>query len=220
MRAATEPLAARLAQLLRDAAFGTYPEPDLETEILPRPVGAVAAVVAFGGHVVVAADVASEWLTSQCPPGDLMAPIRPHFLASLAERCGCTDFSTTITFALPGMGGDPDPMLIPAAEHVGARVQRSHRVRTEVSVYETADHSGLLVVGRGLAGRWEAGFEVQPYARGKGLGRRLASAARTLVPDSEPLFMQAVPGNIPSIRTLIGAGFRPVTSEVLLWRTG
>jgi GNAT superfamily N-acetyltransferase len=125
-----------------------------------------------------------------------------------------------MTFSLPGLGGEPDGLLIPVEVQLGARVQRSHRVRTDVRVFETVDRSGLLVLGRGLAGRWEAGFEVQPQARGKGLGRRLARAARTLVPESEPLFMQAVPGNIPSIRTLIGAGFRPVTSEVLLWRTG
>jgi GNAT superfamily N-acetyltransferase len=220
MRPAPESIAGRLAQLLRDAAFGTYPESDLETEVLAKPVGATAAVVAFGGHMVVAADVPSEWVESQCPPGDLMAAVRPEFLVALSVRCGCTDFSTTMTFALPGLGGDRDAMLVPVANHVSVRVRRSHRVRTEVSVYETADGNGLLVVGRGLAGRWEAGFEVQPRARGRGLGRRLANAARSLVPTSEPLFMQAVPGNIASIRALIGAGFRPVTSEVLLWRSG
>jgi GNAT superfamily N-acetyltransferase len=220
MRPAPESIAGRLAKLLKDAAFGAYPEPDIETEVLPRPMGATAAVVAFGGHIAVAADVPSGWVESQCPPGDLMAAFRPQFLAALSQRCGCTDFSTTMTFALPGLGADRDAMLVPVAEHLSVRVRRSYRVRTEVSVYETVDGNGLLVVGRGLAGRWEAGFEVQPHARGQGLGKRLANAARSLVPSSEPLFMQAVPGNIPSIKALIGAGFRPVTSEVLMWSAG
>ena len=203
----------RLASLLRDAA----PEPDFEIELQPQPIGATAAVVAFAGHIVIGADVPLEWVSSYCPPGDLIGPIQPRFLAALAERCACTDFSTTVTFALLGLGNDPEGLLVPTAERTSARVQRSMRVRTEVRVYETVDHAGLLVIGRGLAGRWEAGFEVRSGAQGKGLGRRMAAAARGLVPASEPLFMQAVPGNIPSLRALIGAGFKPVASEVLMW---
>jgi GNAT superfamily N-acetyltransferase len=206
-----------LAAMLRDAAFGAPPPPDMEIEVLPAIPGASAAVVAFGGHVVVAADVPADWVASCCPPGDLVAPIRPAFLAMLSERCGCTDFSTTLTFALPPVEGIPDPPLAPARDLASARVARSLRVRTEVRAYETDDRSGLLVIGRGLAGRWEFGVEVRPEARGQGLGRRLAQAARRLVPTGQPLFGQVVPGNVASVRMMIGAGFPPVCSEVLLW---
>ena len=208
----------RLGQLLRDAACGAPPPVDMAVELIPRPTGAVAAVVAFTGHIVIAADVAPDWVASRCAPGNLIAPIRPEFLVALTERCGCTAFSTTVTLALPsGIDRDREATVVPADDRVTERILRSHQVRTDVRVYRSEDGAGRLVIGRGLAGRWEAGFEVEPAARGRGLGKGLAAAARRLVPAGEPLFMQVVPGNVASLRAVLGAGFRPVTSEVLLW---
>jgi hypothetical protein len=177
----------------------------------------VAAVVAFTGHVVVAADVGPGWVAGRCPPGDLVGPFRPEFLADLSRQCGCGEFSPTVTLALPP-GADParEVPVVPT-ERWSQRVLRSHRIRTDVRVYESEDGGGLLVVGRGLAGRWEAGFEVDPAFRNRGLGRGLAAAARRLIPEGEPLFMQVVPGNVASLRTVLAAGFQPVTSEALMW---
>jgi hypothetical protein len=214
----TELATDRLSRLLRDAASGEPPPADLEIETIRRVTGAVVAVVAFTGHVVVAADVGPGWVAGRCPPGDLVGPFRPQFLAELAERCSCTEFSPTVTLALPP-GADPgrEVVVVPADHRRSERVIRSRRVRTDVHVYESEDGRGLLLLGRGLAGRWEAGFEVEPEFRGHGLGRGLAAAARRLVPEGEPLFMQVVPGNIVSLRTVLGAGFQPVTSEALMW---
>jgi len=61
-------------------------------------------------------------------------------------------------------------------------------------------------------------YEVDPSARGTGLGRRLAAAAPSLVPDAEALFAQASPGNAASVRSLLAAGYRPIGGECLFER--
>lgn len=73
-----------------------------------------------------------------------------------------------------------------------------------------------MLTGRGVAGRWEVAVEVEPHARGRGLGRRLALAARHLVPESAMLWAQIAPGNAASVRALLAAGFTPVGAEALL----
>jgi GNAT superfamily N-acetyltransferase len=73
----------------------------------------------------------------------------------------------------------------------------------------------VLVIGRGLAGRWEAAFEVAPEARGQGLGRALAAAALHLIEPGQPLFVQVAVGNVASLRAVLAAGFTPVGAEVL-----
>ena len=78
--------------------------------------------------------------------------------------------------------------------------------------------SAVLIVGRGLAGRWEFGYEVARGAQGRGLGRRVAAAARGLVPAGEPLWAQVAPGNAASLRSTLAAGFVPVGAEVLFTR--
>jgi GNAT superfamily N-acetyltransferase len=93
---------------------------------------------------------------------------------------------------------------------------RALRYRDEVRVWRTPDHAGHVLVGRGLAGRWETAFEVRPEARGQGLGRRLAASAAALVPPGEPVFAQVSPGNAASLRALLAAGYVPMCAEVLL----
>jgi GNAT superfamily N-acetyltransferase len=78
----------------------------------------------------------------------------------------------------------------------------------------------VLVLGRGLAGRREVAFEVDPAARDRGLGRLLVAAARHLTPPGEPLFAQVAAGNAASLRVVAAAGFRPVGAEVLFHRDG
>jgi RimJ/RimL family protein N-acetyltransferase len=95
-------------------------------------------------------------------------------------------------------------------------VVRAQRYRDDVRVLSDPTGNGLVILGRGLAGRWEVAFEVVLSARGRGLGRALASAARRHAPADEPLFAQAAPGNATSLRVLLAAGFTPIGAEVLL----
>src|SRR5262249_48779511 len=90
------------------------------------------------------------------------------------------------------------------------------RYRDDVMVYTC--EGGLLVLGRGLAGRWEVGLEVDHRYRGKGLGRAMAAAAVHLVPEGAPLWCQVGVGNVASIRAFLAAGFVPVAEEALLVR--
>ena len=76
----------------------------------------------------------------------------------------------------------------------------------------------MLILGRGLGGRWEAGFEVDKDYRNRGLGRLLVAASRHLVEPVEPLFMQVAIGNITSIRAILAGGFVPVCTEILFFR--
>jgi RimJ/RimL family protein N-acetyltransferase len=82
-------------------------------------------------------------------------------------------------------------------------------------VFTTGDDAGVLIVGRGLVGRCEVACEVEPAARGSGLGRRLVDAALDIVDDGEPVWAQVAPANAPSLRVALGAGFRAVGAEIL-----
>ena len=102
-----------------------------------------------------------------------------------------------------------------AAELDHPRVRRALVHRPEVRIWATPDGAGLLTVGRGVAGRWEVSLEVEPAARGRGLGTALAAAARACVPDGAPLWAQVAPANTASLRAFLAAGYRPVGAEVL-----
>jgi RimJ/RimL family protein N-acetyltransferase len=95
-------------------------------------------------------------------------------------------------------------------EHPRVRLARSFR--RDVRVYATPDGSGILVLGRGLAGRLEVSFEVESTSRGGGLGRRLLRAGLRLA-GGESVFAQVAPGNAASLRAILSVGFRPIGAE-------
>jgi hypothetical protein len=208
-----------LATMLRDAANGDPPSPDGVVEVLPSPGGPVDAIVDFTAHLVVAAEVAARDVLDQLPVGDLSAWTHPAFQMWLAERLGSRPGSRDLVLAAPA-STDPCDLELEErhdlAEH--ERVRRAARYRTSLRVFTDTDELGVLVVGRGLAGRSEFAFEVEPEGRNRGLGRRLALAARTLVPSDEALFAQVAPGNVASVRAVLAAGFRPIGGEVLFPR--
>lgn len=212
------PIAHPLAGIFAAVGRGIYPAFDALTEVQPAAPGAEAAVVAFTGHHVVAADVPPAWVERFCPPGDLLAPLSPAFLLALGRRLGCQPRSTCLVFCATGAGGEPPVCLEQVRENgVHPRIVRAQRYRTEVRVYQTPDGNAMLTLGRGLAGRWEAGFEVDPEHRNRGLGRLLVAASRQLVEPGEPLFMQVAIGNMASIRAILVGGFLPVCTEVLFY---
>lgn len=92
------------------------------------------------------------------------------------------------------------------------RVAGSRKRRDDVRVW--AADGGVLVLGRGIAGRLEVAVEVAEGVRHRGLGRALASAARQLA--DEPVWAQVSPGNARSLRAFQAAGYRPVGAEALL----
>lgn len=189
--------------------------------MLPPPDGPVQAVVAFTAHHVIAAGVDEHEVSRRLPPGDLGAPMSPPFLLFLAGWLGAEPGALDAVLVLPpGPTHDPGDLVErdDLADH--PRVRRAARYRTDVRVYADHGADGLLVVGRGLAGRWEMAFEVEPRARGRGLGRRLATAARAAVPDDEVVFAQVSPGNVASLRAVLAAGYVPIASEVLFASVG
>ena len=211
----------RLLRLLEDAAGGVPPPPDGVVEVWPGPAGPVDAVLAFTAHHVVAAGVDPDLVASRLPVGDLGAPMSAGFLGWLGERLGSHPGSLDVVLAAPGLGGDPPLALRPVedpARH--PRAARAQRYRRDLRIWADADGAGVLVVGRGLAGRREVSFEVEPSRRNRGLGRLLVAAARHLIPAGEPLFAQVSPGNAASLRVVEAAGFRPIGAEVLFHRDG
>ena len=183
-------------------------------QVVPSPLPGRAAVVGFPGFVVVAADVPRAWVESWMGDGDFARPTGPPFLHALEELLRVeADALDAVLLAEP-LPGDPPIKLTPLTDPDHPRVIRARRYRTEVQVWQS-EH-GVLIIGRGLAGRWEAAIEVTPTARNNGHGRALATAARHLVPESRPIWSQIAPGNASSLRAFLGAGYLPVGSEVLL----
>lgn len=211
----------RLARVLRDACVGCYPAWDGHTELLPAPLGATGAILTFTGHNIVAADIDGEWLASRCGRNDLVAPLRGRFLAEMERRLGAEQGPLDLVLVAPALTDATDLDITGLAgpgQH--PRLQRAARVRSKVSTYAVAGGAAVLAVGQGLAGRWEAGFEVSSEGRGQGLGRRLALTARHLIPPGEFLFLQVAAGNVASLRAALAAGFTPIGAEILFGTGG
>jgi len=209
-----------LTKILRTAADGTLPPPDGEVDVVPAPPGPVDAVVSFTAHLVVAGGVRADDVRARLPEGDLTSWMHPSFLVWLGNELGSRPGSHDLVLAATGTPPDQDLELQTApSAYSHPRVEYASRHRTDVRVYTDPEALGVLVVGRGLAERWEFAFEVEPAGRNRGLGRRLALAARGCVPEGEPLFAQVAPGNAASVRSVLAAGFRPIGSEVLFPRS-
>lgn len=171
-------------------------------------------MLAFTGLAVVAADVDPAWVREQLAVPDLSAPLNPPFLTVLTDKLGRRVNNIDAVLLAPRLSGGPAQPLTPLPDADHPRVRRARRYRDDVRVWCT--EGGIVIVGRGLAGRWEMAIEVDERRRAAGLGRRLASAARHLVPEDRPLWAQVAPGNAASMRAFLAAGYRPVGAEALL----
>jgi len=183
-----------------------------EVLTLPAPLGARAVVVGGTAWHVVAADVDPAWVAAEVAHDPVAAPLGARFLAALADRVGAEPGVLDAVLVAPPSTGGPGIELRPA-ELDHPRVRRALLHRTDVRIWATADGAGLLVLGRGVAGRCEVSVEVDPAARGRGLGTALVAAAPALA--DEPVWSQVAPANTASLRAFLGAGYRPVAAEVL-----
>ncbi|MER7106737.1 GNAT family N-acetyltransferase [Streptomyces sp. NPDC000229] len=204
-----------VARILAAASRGEFPPADGTVTVVAQPNERDAGVLAFTAHSVVFTDEDPDWVRAELAATSsdaLAAAMNPVFLARLMARRGRhmnTIDLLTVADALPG----PPPVAlreIVDPEH--PRVARAVKFRDGVRVW--AADGGVVVLGRGVAGRWEAAVEVDEDARGRGLGRDLAVAARHLVPGPV-VWAQQSPGNARSVRTFQAAGYRPVGSEAL-----
>lgn len=206
-----------LAEILADAAAGVFPPPDGSVTVVPQPSPREAGVVSFAAHAVVFTGEDPAWVhdTLAADPGDpLAAPLCPPFLTAFASHTGRTVNNIDLLSVADRLPGEPPLPLSPVEDREHPRVVRALRYREDVRVFE-AD-GGVLILGRGVAGRWEAAVEVDPQAQGRGLGRALATAARHLLPEGGVVWAQQAPGNAPSVRAFQAAGYRPVGAEALL----
>jgi hypothetical protein len=203
-----------LSTLLTDAACGRFPPADGGATIVPQPSERDAGVFGFTAHAVIFTDADPEWVRRQLPPGNLSAPLSPAFLTKLAEATNRRAGSIDMLCCAISLGGPPPLDLIPQRESTHSRVLRALNYRDEVRTWR-AD-GGIVLIGRGVAGRLETAVEVDEDRRSQGLGRRLAVAARHLIPDGTVLWAQVAPGNAASVRAFLSAGFTPVGAEVLL----
>lgn len=203
-----------LLDLLLATADGRFPAPDGAVGVVASPPGRTDAILAFTACNIVAADVDRDDVLAQIAPDDLGAPLSPPFLLWLAGRLGAEPGALDVALVADPLRGTAQ---LEERDDLDAhpRVVRARRYRDDVAVFSRDD--GIVTLGRGLACRLEVSVEVEPGARGSGLGRSLALAARYLV--DEPVFAQVSPGNSASLRAFLAAGYRPIGSEVLFLRS-
>ncbi|MFE6595089.1 GNAT family N-acetyltransferase [Streptomyces sp. NPDC057781] len=211
-------MAESLRDILDAAALGVFPAADGGTTVVPQHGGRDAGVIAFTAHSVVFTDEDPRWVRETldglgCDP--LAATMNARFLTAFMERTGRT--TNTIDVLLTGapLPGRPGIALTEVADPGHPRVVSARRRRDDVRVW--AADGGVLVLGRGVAGRLEAAVEVAEGVRHRGVGRRLVTAARQLA-GGEAVWAQISAGNARSLRAFQAAGYRPVGSEALFLR--
>ena len=203
-----------LAGVLADAASGRFPPADGGVTIMPQPSPRDAGVIGFTAHAVIFVDADPAWVASQLPAGDLSGPLSPPFLHALSQATSRPAGSIDMLCAAEPLTGPAPVDLSRERDPAHPRIARALRYRDDVRAWRT--RGGVVLLGRGVAGRWETAIEVDQDQRGRGLGRQLAMAARHLVPAGEPLWAQVAPGNAASVRAFLAAGFAPVGAEILL----
>ncbi|MFF4603627.1 GNAT family N-acetyltransferase [Streptomyces sp. NPDC001339] len=206
-----------LADILDAVTHGHFPPPDGGTTVVPQPSHRDAGVIAFTAHSVVFTDEDPQWVRSTLASLDcdeLAATMNPRFLASFLARTGRSADTIDLLTVASSLPGDPPLELRELTDPNHPRVYRARKRRDHVRVWAT--DGGVVVLGRGVAGRWETAIEVDEDVRHRGLGRALATAARHLVPPGQSVWSQQAAGNARSVRAFQAAGFRPVGAEALL----
>ncbi|MEU9227050.1 GNAT family N-acetyltransferase [Streptomyces massasporeus] len=205
-----------LADILDAAGRGVFPPADGGTTIVPQPSARDAGVLAFTAHSVVFTDEDPDWVRGVLARAEcdaLAATMNARFLTALMDRTGRTSDTVDVLLTGAALPGEPPVALTEVDDPGHPRAVSAMRRRDGVRVWTT--DGAVLVLGRGVAGRWEVAVEVEEGARHRGVGRRLVSAARRLT-GGAPVWAQVSAGNARSLRAFQAAGYRPVGSEVLL----
>ena len=209
-----------LTEILHDAACGRFPPPDGSTTVVPQESRRDAGVIAFTAHSVVFTDESPDWVRATLAALDcdgLAATMNARFLSAFLTRTGRSTDTIDLLTVAPALPGEPPLRLREIADPDHPRVVSARKRRHNVRVW--AADGGIVLLGQGVAGRWETAIEVDETVRHRGLGRALATAARHLVPAGAPVWSQQAAGNARSIRAFQAAGFRPVGAEALLIAT-
>ncbi|MEZ0066926.1 GNAT superfamily N-acetyltransferase [Streptacidiphilus sp. MAP12-20] len=209
-----------LAEILDAAAQGTFPPPDGGVTVVPQPSHRDAGVIAFTAHSVVFTDEDPAWVHATLAALDcdeLAATMNPRFLAAMLTRTGRSTDTIDLLTVASWLPGRPPLELREIEDPDHPRVARARKRRDGVRVWQAEGGvGGVVVLGRGVAGRLEVAIEVDEQARHRGLGRLLATSARYLAPVGVPVWAQQAAGNARSVRAFQAAGFRPVGAEALL----
>ncbi|MFF8729577.1 GNAT family N-acetyltransferase [Streptomyces sp. NPDC015171] len=206
---------ATLRDLLDAAAAGVFPPADGGTTVVAQPSPRDAGVLSFTAHSVIVTDEDPEWVRETLRGTDcdaLAATLNPRFLTALLDRTGRRAETVDAVLVAAPLPGVPPLALREIEDAAHPRIAYARGRRDDVRAWTAED--GVLVLGRGVAGRLEVSVEVAEGARRRGLGRLLVTAARQLA--TEPLWAQIAPGNARSMRAFQAAGYRPVGAEALL----
>ncbi len=199
--------------MLERVVAGEFPRVDGGITVVPpdRTTGH-HPVLCFTGHAVVSTTLDVEVVRSLGADGYGGAHA-PDVLRALAGSNGWIGVLDATLFAL---GTGAGSTLTESDAYEGHhRVEYARSVRGDVRVL--ANDLGLVTLGSGVGGRIDLGFELLSEAdRGSGHGRQLVAAALAMVPAGMPVWASSSPGNARSLRSLIGAGFTLVGSEVII----
>ncbi|MFF3848281.1 GNAT family N-acetyltransferase [Streptomyces sp. NPDC002328] len=205
-----------LRDILDSAARGVFPPADGGVTVVPQQSARDAGVLSFTAHSVVFTDEDPAWVRGALAAAEaecdaLAASMNPRFLSGFLERTGRVCETVDAMLVGSPAAGEPAVALDEVVDAAHPRAVYARRRRDDVRVW-TAE-GGVLVLGRGVAGRLEVSVEVDAAARHRGLGRALVAAARHLV--DEPVWAQIAPGNARSLRAFQAAGYVPVGAEAL-----
>ncbi len=203
-----------LADILRGVEGGVFPDPDLSVTVVSAPSAREWCVLAFTGHIVIAADVDAAWVAERLTPADMVEPVAPPFLTALAEATGRHPHCLDAMLLAPALDAPTDLEELTDLSH--PRVRRAVEFRDDVRAYGD-QYGGVVAIGRGVGGRLECAIEVPENVRGRGHGRRLAEAARALIPADTHVWAEVTPGNAASFRAFLAAGYQIVGSEIMFY---
>jgi GNAT superfamily N-acetyltransferase len=209
-----------VAELVAAALDGRYPPADGGWHRVAPWRPGVEGVFAFTGHAVLAVgdDVPDARLEALGVDG-LGGAHHPRVLLELAGPDGWID---SLDALLARRTPTADRGVVPLVErpdlieHPRARWARAVRDGVQVLGYPETARRSVATLSRGIGGLRELSVELEPSARGHGLGADLVRAATAAAAPGELVLAAVAPGNVASLRAFLAGGFELVGSVQLL----